>query len=219
MTYDARSIRLNDQPVLFLSGSLHPVRETAYSWEQSLDEAVEIGLNMITVYVIWAAHQPFKNAPMDWSFPKPNLFSWVDKEWDLASAISSAASRGLFVHLRIGPYVCAEYSYGGIPDWLPLSYPHMNMRRPNNEWMESMSLYVNTTIKYISDYRLWAYQGGPIVIAQIENEIGGEVDPETEKLVGDMQFYADWAGKLAQDIAPNVIWTMCNGLTAPNCIK
>ncbi|KAL7471858.1 hypothetical protein ACHAXS_012210 [Conticribra weissflogii] len=156
---------------------------------------------------------------MDWSFPKPNLFSWVDKEWDLASAISSAASRGLFVHLRIGPYVCAEYSYGGIPEWLPLSYPHMNMRRPNNEWMESMSLYVNTTIKYISDYRLWAYQGGPIVIAQIENEIGGEVDPETEKLVGDMQFYADWAGKLAQDIAPNVIWTMCNGLTAPNCIN
>jgi len=122
VTYDARSIRLNDQPVIFLSGSLHPARATVHTWEHSLDEAVEIGLNMITIYIIWAARQPSKNAPMDWSFPKPELSSWADKEWDLVWAISSAASRGLFAHLRIGPYVCAEYSYGEIPEWLALSY-------------------------------------------------------------------------------------------------
>ena len=101
------------------------------------------------------------------------------------------------------------------------------MRRPNAKWMEAMSSYINATVAYISKNQLWAHQGGPIVLAQIENEIGGEVDPQTENLISGsgkegyatMQDYADWCGRLAEELEPNVTWTMCNGLTAPNCIK
>ena len=229
VTYDKRSLRLNDQPVIFLSGSIHPARETATTWERALDQAVAGGMNMITMYVVWSAHQPSRNESMNWSFPESTQSSSPTAAvptWDLSSAITSAGSRGLFVHLRIGPYICAEYDYGGIPEWVPAN-SKMNMRRPNAEWMKAMSTYVNETVKYITQNHLWSHQGGPIVIGQIENEIGGEVDPETEKLVpgtgkgefAAMQDYADWSGRLAEEVAPNVTWTMCNGLTAPNCIK
>jgi hypothetical protein len=136
--------------------------------------------------------------------------------------------------------VCAEYSYGGIPEWLPLKYPDMNMRRPDRQWLDVMSAFVNETVSYLRSNQLWAYQGGPIILAQIENELGEEgtdvafdpmqVDDDSEEFIfeqqqrqgahrnASLQDYANWCGKLAQRLEPNVTWTMCNGLSANNTI-
>jgi hypothetical protein len=260
VSYDGRSLLLNHKRALFLSGSLHPVRSTWETWNMALDEAVAMGLNMITMYTVWSHHQPLLSpddpnvpGPMDWSLPTSNNIpsttnnnetntnddegecqgEVVDGKWELADAIREAGKRGLFVHLRVGPYICAEYSYGGIPSWVPLvtwgnhtntsssssSSPltndnHvMNMRRPNAPWMQATTLWVKAITSYISQHNLWAHQGGPIVLGQIENEIGNETLP-----TGTMQGYANWVGRLAQTLEPNVTWTMCNGLTSPNAI-
>ena len=37
---------------------------------------------------------------------------------NLTRFLDAAASRGLFVILRIGPFICGEWSYGGIPSWI-----------------------------------------------------------------------------------------------------
>jgi Glycosyl hydrolases family 35 len=246
VSYDERALLLNGTRSLFLSGSMHPARSTPSSWSNALDEAVRHGLNMITIYVFWASHQPFEGTEMDWSLPGRACDKFGDDideatipcGWTLASAIRAAANRGLFVHARIGPYVCAEYSYGGIPEWVPLNKPEMSMRRPNKPWMDAMEIYVQSTIEYLTKEKLWAYQGGPIIMGQIENELGGEVDAETENLItieacdkmpsisssyrlrnATLQDYAHWSGAIAAKYAPKVLWTMCNGLTAPNAIN
>jgi beta-galactosidase GanA len=244
VTYDSRSIVINGERALFLSGSMHPVRATKATWEAALDEAVRHGLNMVTIYVIWQIHQPFPDRDIDWSLPgQPECESPErDCEWNLAGSIRSAANRGLFVHIRVGPYVCAEYDYGGIPRWVALGDPEIAMRRPNKAWMERMRVFVTETVAYLTINNLWAYQGGPIVMAQIENELGGDVDASTEHLVkvnsehrivdgklqnkgaselgnATLQDYADWCGSLAASLAPEVIWTMCNGLSAKNTIS
>ena len=150
VSYDERSLKLNGERVFFLGGSMHPARATLQTWNLALDEAVENGLNLITIYVMWSDHQPLPNQEIDWAFSDWSLPPTTttcpettdDKscgEWNLASAIRSAANRGLFVHLRIGPYDCAEYSSGGIPEWLLVEKPNMQLRRPNREWLESKS--------------------------------------------------------------------------------
>ncbi|CAJ1969210.1 unnamed protein product [Cylindrotheca closterium] len=246
VSYDSRSIRINDERVLLLGGSIHPSRATKQTWGYALDEIVANGLNLVTIYVMWENHQPVPTMDMNWDFLKGIQYegstSSIALKWNLASAIRSAAERGLFVHLRIGPYECAEYTYGGIPEFIPLQHPSMSMRRPNLEWLEVMKLYVEQLLTYLDDNKLWAYQGGPIILGQIENELGGNVDAEAENFFlinerGDfverkdmpsgparglrnatLQDYADWCGSLVQDLAPNVTWTMCNGLSAENTI-
>jgi hypothetical protein len=250
ITYDGRSFMINGDRVMFLSGSVHPIRTTQQTWEHAMDEAVTQGLNMITIYVFWAEHQPLPNAEMDWTLPAgkgpdcdleqaPSYCGWT-----LADAIRSAANRGLFVHARIGPYVCAEYNYGGIPEWVALHHPEMQMRRLNQEWLQAMETFVKSTVEYFKDNQLFAYQGGPIVMAQIENELGEEKGYDDLPIVNDqipnrrllqeggdsddlpptttrkvtVQDYADWCGTLVDRIAPEVIWTMCNGLSANNTI-
>ncbi|KAG7346831.1 beta-galactosidase [Nitzschia inconspicua] len=251
VTYDNRSLKLNGERVFFLGGSMHPSRATQQTWNMALNEAVQNGLNLITIYVMWADHQPFPDQDIDWSFQKgiecqsPENRLTEACDWSLAAAIRSAANRGLFVHLRLGPYTCAEYSYGGIPPWLPLQKPNMHLRRPNSEWLEVMESWVQQTVEYIRSNRLWAYQAGPVILAQIENELAGNdmdldaeetsllVDIETGQLVEDkflhnhspgrlrkatLQDYADWCGAIAMKLEPNVTWTMCSGLTANNTI-
>ncbi len=146
VSYDERSLKLNGERSFFIGGSMHPARATSRTWNYALDEAVENGLNLITIYVMWSDHQPLPDKAIDWTFPDWSLpldaachdtaGDQSCKDWNLATAIRSAANRGLFVHLRIGPYDCAEYSYGGLPEWLPLQKPNMELRRPNGEWLE-----------------------------------------------------------------------------------
>lgn len=179
------------------------------------------------MYVMWEAHQPVPTKDIDWNFPssiKCDENSKSDScDWNLASAIKSAADRGLFVHIRVGPYDCAEYSYGGIPEWIPLQHPDMAMRRPNAEWLDVMEKFVKNIISYLDKNKLWAHQGGPIILGQIENELGGDIESETDDLLmvdskGDfaltglrnatLQDYANWCGKLVQELAPNVTWVI-----------
>jgi hypothetical protein len=251
-TYDNRSLLINGERALFLSGSLHPVRATQLGWNYVLDEAVRNGLNMVTIYIMWAAHQRFQDQPIDWSLPgaiecDPIISRTASCEWDIATAIRAAADRGLFVHIRIGPYVCAEYNYGGIPEWVALGKPDMAMRRPNRQWMEAMEGFVTEVVAYLTKSLLWGHQGGPIIMGQIENELAGNVDPIGEHLLmvhttsgefvdreqfqqiqtgrarrsfrnATLQDYADWCGALVARLAPQVIWTMCSGLAANNTI-
>jgi beta-galactosidase GanA len=126
---------------------MHPARATQKTWNMALDEAVQNGLNLITIYVMWSEHQPFPNMDIDWSFPQSISCRSLDYptqscDWNLANAIRAAGDRGLFVHLRLGPYSCAEYSYGGLPEWLPLQNPEIRLRRPNREWLEVMETWV-----------------------------------------------------------------------------
>ena len=237
VSYDERAILLNGTRSLFLGGSMHPARATPETWASALDEAAKNGLNLITIYVFWNVHQPFPDSSYNWSLPGSsgtcNLNDATQTRtcgWDLATAIREAANRGLFVHARIGPYACAEYNYGGIPEWVPLNKPNLSMRRPNQEWMDVMEGFLKEMIHYLTQQKLWAHQGGPIILGQVENELGGELDLETENVItveddngkcrkATMQDYADWSGKVAAAYAPKVVWTMCNGLTAPNAIN
>ena len=64
---------------------------------------------MVQVYIFWNYHEP-EEGVMDWGRVQPSA--------NLTLFMQEAAAAGLFVNLRIGPYVCAEWTYGGIPAWL-----------------------------------------------------------------------------------------------------
>ena len=214
ITYDARTIRVNDSPTILIGGSIHPVRATKSTWSQALNHAVEANLNLVTIYLMWGYHQPSPHREIDWSLP--------GGDWDLKTAIWEAGCRGLYVHIRIGPYICGEYTYGGLPEWLPLVYggdtndTKMSFRCPNIPWYMAMQDWVVASVGYLTHHNLWANQGGPIILAQIENELGGAVDPKEDNIIPGktLKDYADWCGQLAVNVHPNVVWTMCEGLSS-----
>ena len=196
-TFDRRSLIVNGQRALFLSGSLHPPRIHEDDWPAALMQARELGLNMVDVYVFWNFHQPEEGGALRW-----------DGRGNITRFLALAADAGLFVNLRVGPYICAEWSYGGIPVWVG-NKPNMTLRSSTGPWTIEVEAWLQLLMRRVEPWL--AINGGPIVLAQIENELNsampGPGDP-----------YVDWCGEVVQQW-PSLVWTMCNGATAANTIN
>jgi hypothetical protein len=115
-----------------------------------------------------------------------------------------AAKNGLFLNVRFGPYICAEWSNGGLPVWLN-HIPGMKVRSSSLVWKQEMERFVRFMLDLSRPFL--AENGGPIILAQIENEYSMDDDP-----------YIEWCGKLVDQLNTTIPWMMCNGKAASNTI-
>jgi hypothetical protein len=106
VSYGGRSLKLNGDRSPFLSGTMHYPRGMPEMWDRWFELARNSSLNMIEAYVFWNYNEPVEG---QYNF---------EGNANLTDFVRRAASYGLFANLRIGPYACAEWSYGGLPAWL-----------------------------------------------------------------------------------------------------
>ena len=193
--HDHRAITINGVRTMLISGAIHYPRSTPGMWPYIMKMAKNQGLNTVQTYVFWNIHEQ-KQGVLDFS-GRANLSRFLEE----------AASAGLFVNLRIGPYVCAEWNYGGLPAWLN-QVPNISFRSSNDAWKNLMRKFMLNILDYVSPYL--AKNGGPIILAQIENEYH----------VNDTA-YVDWCGSLvSNDFAfTEIPWIMCNGESANSTIE
>lgn len=150
----------NGKVTPLLSGEMHYPRIPHQYWRHRLKMMKAMGLNTVATYVFWNLHEP---EPGKWDFTG-------DK--NLAEYIKTAGEEGMMVILRPGPYVCAEWEFGGYPWWLQ-NVEGMEIRRDNPQFLKYTKLYIDRLYKEVGD--LQVSKGGPIVMVQAENEFGSYV--------------------------------------------
>ena len=148
---------LDGKPFQIISGAIHYARVPRAYWRDRLRKARAMGLNTVETYVFWNLHEP---SPGQFDFSGQN---------DIAEFIREAQQEGLFVILRPGPYVCAEWDFGGYPAWL-LHEPDMEVRTSNPAFMAAASRWFHRLGQELAP--LQSGNGGPIVAVQVENEYG-----------------------------------------------
>ncbi|KAK0149847.1 Beta-galactosidase-1-like protein 2 [Merluccius polli] len=148
---------LEGKPFRILGGSVHYFRVPKAHWEDRLLKMKACGLNTLTTYVPWNLHEPERG-----------MFNFQD-QLDLKAYISLAAELGLWVILRPGPYICAEWDLGGLPSWL-LQDTHMQLRTTYPGFVSAVNSYFDKLIPLIK--HLMFQEGGPIIAVQVENEYG-----------------------------------------------
>ena len=89
---------------------------------------------------------------------------------NLADFLKAAKEADLFVHYRIGPYICGEWEFGGYPAWL-LKDPNMRFRSNYKGHLQAVEKYFNKVLSIVNEYQFT--KGGPIIALQYENEFGG----------------------------------------------
>ncbi|XP_010552493.1 PREDICTED: beta-galactosidase 5 [Tarenaya hassleriana] len=201
VTYDKKSIVINGRRRILLSGSIHYPRSTPEMWEDLITKAKDGGLDVIDTYVFWNGHEP---SPGNYNF---------EGRYDLVRFIKTVQRVGLYVHLRIGPYVCAEWNFGGFPVWLKY-VPGISFRTDNGPFKAAMQGFTQKIVQMMKNEGLFASQGGPIILSQIENEYG----PERKALGSAGQSYVNWAAKMAVGLQTGVPWVMCKEDDAPDPI-
>ncbi|XP_044945975.1 beta-galactosidase 1-like [Hordeum vulgare subsp. vulgare] len=208
--YDGRSMVIDGERRLLISGSIHYPRSTPEMWPDLIRKAKEGGLDAIETYVFWNGHEPRRR---QYNF---------EGSYDIVRFFKEVQDAGMYAILRIGPYICGEWNYGGLPAWLR-DISGMQFRMHNNPFEQEMETFTTLIVDKLKEAKMFAGQGGPIILSQIENEYGNVMD----KLNNDESAseYIHWCAAMAnkqnvgvpwimcqqdQDVPPNVINT-CNG--------
>ncbi|PON48713.1 Glycoside hydrolase [Trema orientale] len=201
VSYDNRAILINGKRKILISGSIHYPRSTPEMWPDLIQKAKNGGLDVIQTYVFWNGHEP-----------SPGQY-YFEGRYDLVQFIKLVQKAGLYVHLRIGPYVCAEWNFGGFPVWLKY-VPGIVFRTDNEPFKAAMEKFTQKVVHLMKAEYLFEPQGGPIILTQIENEF-----EMVEFLLGDPgKAYAKWSAQMAVSLETEVPWVMCKQGDAPDPI-
>lgn len=157
-TFNADDFLLDGKPFQMISGEIHPARVPKEYWRHRIQMAKAMGCNTIAAYIFWNYHES-----------TPGKFDFKTENRDIAQFVKIAQEEGMWVLFRPGPYVCAEWDFGGLPSYL-LKIPDIKVRCMDARYMQAVERYINEMAKLIKP--LLVTNGGPILMVQIENEYG-----------------------------------------------
>ena len=148
---------LDGKPFQILSGEIHYPRIPRAYWRDRFRMARAMGLNTITTYVFWNEHET-----------SPGVYDFSGQR-DIAEFVREAQQEGLYVILRPGPYVCAEWEFGGFPAWL-LKDRSMVIRSSDPKFLAPVDRWFKRLGQEVAPLQIG--NGGPIILVQVENEYG-----------------------------------------------
>jgi len=157
-TFSQSEFLLDGNPFQIISGEMHPARIPAEYWRHRIQMAKAMGCNTISLYIFWNAHEA-----------EEGIYDFHNDNNNIAKFISAAAAEGMWVIIRPGPYVCAEWEFGGIPPYL-LRTPGIKIRCLDPVYMRAVERYLSRLADVIRPYLIT--NGGPVLMLQVENEYG-----------------------------------------------
>lgn len=209
-TVGDKTFLLNGKPFVVKAAELHYPRIPRPYWEHRIKMCKALGMNTVCLYVFWNIHEQ-----------QEGRFDFTGNN-DVADFCRLAQRNGLYVIVRPGPYVCAEWEMGGLPWWL-LKKKDIRLREPDPYFMERVKLFERKVGEQLAS--LTIQNGGPIIMVQVENEYGsyGENKAYVSAIRDIVRqsgfdkvtlFQCDWASNFEKNGLDDLVWTMNFGTGA-----
>jgi beta-galactosidase len=203
VTHDDFTFSVNNRRVLLISGSVHYPRVDCAKWPALYATLIAAGVNTLETYVFWGEHV----TPGGGLGSKETYdFSGSKNLWAFLAGWREAAGPDSYAIVRLGPYVCAEANYGGFPTALR-DIPGICFRTLNQPFQDAVEAWLTFLAKELRERKLLAGDGGPIILAQLENEysmVSGGYGEEGAK-------YLQWCSDLQHKLQLGVPTIMCYG--------
>lgn len=209
-TVGKKTFLLNGEPFVVKAAELHYPRIPRPYWEQRIKMCKALGMNTVCLYVFWNIHEQ-----------KEGVFDFTGNN-DVAEFCRLAQKNGMYVIVRPGPYVCAEWEMGGLPWWL-LKKKDIRLREQDPYFMERVRIFEKKVGEQLAP--LTIQNGGPIIMVQVENEYGSY--GEDKAYVSEIRdivkasgfdkvtlFQCDWASNFTKNGLDDLAWTMNFGTGA-----
>jgi hypothetical protein len=175
---DSGVLSLDGRQVPLISAEVQFWRLDPDAWDPILRQVAATNIPIVATYLSWRRHQPTPGAL--------DLQGHSDPRLDVRRFMGLCAEHGLLVHLKPGPWICAEEVGGGYPDWL-LAEPDVweldAHRRPlrgyegpfvhpvpaylHPRYLAAASTWLQSVAGHLADL---VWPAGPIIMAQLDNE-------------------------------------------------
>lgn len=201
---------LNGKPFVVKAAEIHYPRIPREYWEHRIKMCKALGMNTICIYIFWNIHEQ-----------KEGIFDWTGNN-DVVAFCRLAQKHGMYVIVRPGPYVCAEWEMGGLPWWL-LKKKNVKLRTQDPFFMKHVKAFEAEVGKQLAP--LTIQNGGPIIMVQVENEYGSydANKPYVSEIRDCLRsvgfdkvtlFQCDWSSNFEMNALPDMLWTMNFGTGA-----
>ena len=201
---------LNGKPFVVKAAEIHYPRIPKPYWEHRIKMCKALGMNTVCIYIFWNIHEQREG---EFDFTGNN---------DVAEFCRLAQRNGMYVIVRPGPYVCAEWEMGGLPWWL-LKKKDIKLRERDPYFMERVKIFEQKVGEQLAG--LTIQNGGPIIMVQVENEYGsyGEDKPYVSEIRDCLRgiygkelalFQCDWSSNFEKNGLDDLTWTMNFGTGA-----
>ncbi|MBP3788308.1 MAG: beta-galactosidase [Prevotella sp.] len=209
-TVGDKTFLLNGQPFVVKAAEIHYPRIPRPYWEHRIQMCKALGMNAVCIYIFWNIHEQ-----------KEGQFDFTGQN-DVAEFCRLAQKNGMYVIVRPGPYVCAEWEMGGLPWWL-LKKKDIKLRERDPYFMERVKIFEQKVGEQLAP--LTIQKGGPIIMVQVENEYGsyGEDKPYVSEIRDCLRgiygkelalFQCDWSSNFTKNGLDDLVWTMNFGTGA-----
>ena len=119
MNFVGRAFSREKTAFYLVSGEFPYYRMNAGQWKERLEKVRELGVEVLSFYVPWGHHAPTAEGI--------DLTGVTLDRRDVVGFANLAASLGFSLIIKPGPFICAEFHRGGIPDWLMEKHPEIAM--------------------------------------------------------------------------------------------
>ena len=208
-----KTFLLNGKPFVVKAAEIHYPRIPREYWEHRIKMCKALGMNTICIYIFWNLHEQ-----------QEGVFNFTGQN-DVAEFCRLAKKHGMYVIVRPGPYVCAEWEMGGLPWWL-LKKKDIRLREQDPYFMSCVDRFEKNVAKQLAP--LTIQHGGPIIMVQVENEYGsyGEDKAYISQIRDTLRkywdtpnakttlFQCDWNSNFEKNGLDDLTWTMNFGTGA-----
>ena len=178
---------MDGEKINIYSGVIHYFRVHQDHWEDRLRKLKAAGFNTVETYMCWNLHEPKKG---EFCF---------DGMLDFVRFVATAQELGLYIIVRPGPYICAEWDLGGLPPWL-LADENLRFRCCDETYLAHVADYYKKILPMLTDYQMT--RGGKLIAMQVENEYGS---------YGNDKEYLEFVRKLMADCGVDVLLFTSDG--------
>ena len=153
--FDGKGFIIDGKRTFLSSGSIHYPRVPRALWDDRMLRMQQANFNCIQTYAFW-----------NYQEPRENEFDFTGDK-DIGAFFDAAKRHGLYGIARVGPYVCAEWDFGGYPVWLKFK-GEMNVRTDDPRYLALNDHWYEKIFSVLAPRQI--DHGGNIVLVQLENE-------------------------------------------------
>ena len=153
--FDSSGFLLNGKRTFLVSAGMEYARVPRALWKDRLLRLQRAGFNCIEIYTFWNFHEA-----------QEGKFNFSG-DHDLDYFLKLVKQMGMYAIVRVGPYYCAEWNFGGYPIWLRFKNG-VRVREGNPPFEKYADRFFDHLLPIVCSNQV--NHGGAVIMVQLENE-------------------------------------------------